>query len=81
VEPDLANMGTRAVGGKVRCLNSISIGIPAFKFFRDDVLHVGGILVAMATMPEHTSERFCQGKSYLDCSSRYFRFKVAHKLE
>ncbi|KAF2008315.1 FabD/lysophospholipase-like protein, partial [Aaosphaeria arxii CBS 175.79] len=73
--------GPEPLEGKVRCVVSIGTGVPSLKPFDDDVLHIGGTLVAMATETEQTAERFRRDKAYLDDSNRYFRFNVAHGLE
>lgn len=56
-------------------------GRPFLKPFRDDVLHIGETLVAIATETEHTAERFCQDKSHLEDSGHYYRFNVNRGLE
>jgi hypothetical protein len=52
--------------GKVQCLVSIGTGVPSLKPFRDEVLHIGQALVAIATETEQTADRFRQDKTYLD---------------
>jgi hypothetical protein len=42
---------------KVKCLVSIGTGVSSFKSFKDDVLHIGETLVAIATETEQTAER------------------------
>lgn len=44
--------GREPLEGKVQCLVSIATGIPSLKPFRDDVLHIGETLVAIATEME-----------------------------
>jgi predicted acylesterase/phospholipase RssA len=73
--------GVEPLEGKVLCLVSVGTGIPSLKPFRDDVLHMGETLVAIATETEQTAERFRQDKSQLDSSGRYFRFNVVRGLE
>jgi len=73
--------GPEPVEGKVQCVVSIGTGVPSLKPFRDDVFHIGETLVAIATETEQTAERFRRDKSYLDDSSRYFRFNVIRGLE
>ena len=73
--------GPDPLEGKVQCLVSIGTGIPSLKPFRDDLLHIGETLVAIATETEQTAERFRRDKAYLDSSYRYFRFNVVRGLE
>jgi hypothetical protein len=73
--------GPEPLSDKVRCLVSIGTGVPSLKFFRDDVLHIGETLIAIATETVQTAERFRQDKSYLDSSNQYFRFNVTRGLE
>lgn len=73
--------GPEPLEGKIQCLVSIGTGIPSLKPFRDDALHIGETLVAIATETEQTAERFRRDKAYLDNSSRYFRFNVVRGLE
>jgi len=73
--------GPDPLEGKVQCLVSIGTGIPSLKPFRDDLLHIGETLVAIATETEQTAERFRRDKAYLDSSNRYFRFNVVRGLE
>jgi predicted acylesterase/phospholipase RssA len=73
--------GSEPLEGKVQCLVSVGTGIPSLKPFRDDVLHIGETLIAIATETEQTAERFQQDKSNLDSSNRYFRFNVVRGLE
>jgi hypothetical protein len=73
--------GPDPLEGKVQCVVSIGTGIPSLKPFRDDLLHIGETLVAIATETEQTAEQFRQDKVYLDSSNRYFRFNVVRGLE
>ncbi|KAF2678494.1 FabD/lysophospholipase-like protein [Lentithecium fluviatile CBS 122367] len=73
--------GPDPLEGKVKCLVSIGTGILSLKPFRDDLLHIGKTLIAIATETEQTAERFRQDKTYLDSSNRYFRFNVIRGLE
>jgi predicted acylesterase/phospholipase RssA len=73
--------GPEPLEGKVQCLVSIGTGVPSLKPFRDDVFHISETLIAIATETEQTAERFQRDKSYLDDSSRYFRFNVIRGLE
>ncbi|RYP46519.1 hypothetical protein DL768_007291 [Monosporascus sp. mg162] len=73
--------GPDPLEGKVQCLVSIGTGIPSLKPFRNDLLHIGETLVAIATETEQTAERFRRDKAYLDGSNRYFRFNVVRGLE
>jgi Ankyrin repeats (3 copies)/Ankyrin repeat len=73
--------GVEPLEGKLQCLVSIGTGTPSLKPFRDDVLHIGETLVAIATETEQTAERFRRDKAYLDNNSRYFRFNVVRGLE
>lgn len=73
--------GLEPLDGKMQCLVSVGTGVPSLKAFRDDVLHIGETLIAIATETEQTAERFRQDKSHLDSSSRYFRFNVVRGLE
>jgi hypothetical protein len=51
------------------------------KPFQDDAFHIFDTLLAIATETEETAEKFRRDKSYLDSSSRYFRFNVVRGLE
>ncbi|KAF2711453.1 FabD/lysophospholipase-like protein [Pleomassaria siparia CBS 279.74] len=73
--------GPEPLEGKVSCLVSIGTGVPVLKSFKNDVLHIGKTLVAIATETEQTAERFRQDKSHLDNTERYYRFNVARGLE
>jgi hypothetical protein len=50
--------GLEPLEGKVKYLVSIGTGVPSLKPFKDDVLHIGDTLVAMATETQLTVERF-----------------------
>lgn len=56
-------------------------GVPSLKPFKDDVLHIGETLVAIATETEQTAERFRREKVQLDSTGRYYRFNVDRGLE
>lgn len=66
---------------KIKCLVSIGTGMPSLKPFRDDVLHIGQMLVSVATETEQTAERFRREKSHLEDSGKYYRFNVDRGLE
>jgi hypothetical protein len=66
---------------KIKCLVSISTGVPSLKPFRDDILLIGKTLVSIATETEQTVERFRRDKSHLEDSSQYHRFNVDRGLE
>jgi hypothetical protein len=66
---------------KLKVLVSIGTGIPSIQSFRDDMLHIGGSLVAIATETENTAEKFRRDKSTLDDDRRYYRFNVVRGLE
>jgi hypothetical protein len=65
----------------VNCLVSIGTGVPSLKPFKDDVLHIGETLVAIATETEQTAERFRRERSLLDSTGRNYRFNVVRGLE
>lgn len=67
--------------GRVKCLVSIGTGVPSLKSFKDDVLHIGATLVAIATETEVTAERFQRERPALDSTGRYYRFNVDRGLE
>ncbi|KAG9196814.1 hypothetical protein G6514_004066, partial [Epicoccum nigrum] len=67
--------------GQVKCLVSIGTGVPSLKPFKDDVLHIGATLVAIATETEMTAERFQRERPLLDSTGRYYRFNVDRGLE
>ncbi|MCJ1310207.1 hypothetical protein MMC25_003869 [Agyrium rufum] len=73
--------GPQPLESKVQCLISIGTGVPSLKSFPDDVLNIGGTLVAIATDTEQTAENFRRDKIFLDNTNRYFRFNVSHGLE
>lgn len=50
--------GPEPLEGRVKCLMSIGTGITSLEPFRDDVLHIGKTLVAIATETEQTAEQF-----------------------
>ena len=55
--------------------------MPSLKPFRDDVLHIGETLIAIATEMEQTAERFRHERPLLDSTGRYYRFNVLRGLE
>jgi predicted acylesterase/phospholipase RssA len=73
--------GPEPLEGKVKCLVSIGTGVPSLKPFKDDVLHIGDTLVAMATETQLTAERFQREQVLLDTTGRYYRFNVVRGLE
>jgi predicted acylesterase/phospholipase RssA len=73
--------GPEPLEGKVKCLVSIGTGVPSLKPFKDDVLHIGATLVAIATETEQTAERFRHEKTLLNSTGRYYRFNVVRGLE
>jgi predicted acylesterase/phospholipase RssA len=73
--------GPEPLEGKVKCLVSIGTGVPSLKAFKDDVLHIGQTLAAIATETEQTAERFRRERSLLDSTERYYRFNVLRGLE
>jgi predicted acylesterase/phospholipase RssA len=73
--------GQEPLEGKVKCLVSIGTGVPSLKPFKDDVLHIGKTLVAIATETEQTAERFRRERGPLDNMGRYYRFNVVRGLE
>jgi hypothetical protein len=73
--------GPEPLEGKVKCLVSIGTGVPSLKPFKDDVLHIGETLVAIATETEQTAERFRRERALLDSTGRYYRFNVVRGLE
>ena len=60
---------------------SIGTGVPSLKPFKDDVLHIGETLIAIATETEQTAERFRRERPLLDSTGRYYRFNVDRGLE
>ena len=73
--------GPEPLEGRVKCLVSIGTGVPSLKPFKDDVLHIGKTLVAIATETEQTAERFRRERPVLDSTGRYYRFNVDRGLE
>jgi predicted acylesterase/phospholipase RssA len=73
--------GSEPLEDKIQCLVSIGAGVPSLKPFREDALHIGETLMAIAAETEQTAEKFRRDKACLDDSRRYFRFNVSHGLE
>jgi hypothetical protein len=73
--------GPEPLEGRVKCVVSIGTGVPSLKPFKDDVLHIGETLVAIATETEQTAERFRRERQLLDNTDRYYRFNVVRGLE
>ena len=73
--------GPEPVDRRIKCLVSIGTGIPSIMPFRDDILHIGQTLIAIATETEQTAERFRRDKTHLDDTRRYYRFNVIRGLE
>jgi predicted acylesterase/phospholipase RssA len=73
--------GPESLEGQVKCVVSIGAGVPSLKPFKDDVLHIGETLVAIATETEQTAERFRRERPLLDSTGRYYRFNVVRGLE
>ena len=73
--------GPEPLEGKIKRLVSIGTGVPSLKPFKDDVLHIGETLVAIATETERTAEKFRRERSLLASTRRYYRFNVNHGLE
>jgi predicted acylesterase/phospholipase RssA len=73
--------GPEPLEGKVKCLVSIGTGVPSLQAFKDDVLHIGETLAAIATETELTAERFRRERALLDSTRRYYRFNVLRGLE
>ena len=73
--------GPEPLEGKIKRLVSIGTGVPSLKPFKDDVLHIGETLVAIATETEQTAEKFRRERSLLASTRRYYRFNVNHGLE
>jgi predicted acylesterase/phospholipase RssA len=73
--------GPEPIEGRVKCLVSIGTGVPSLKPFKNDVLHIGETLVAIATETEQTAERFRRERQLLDSTDRYYRFNVVRGLE
>ncbi|KAI3332970.1 FabD/lysophospholipase-like protein [Ustulina deusta] len=66
---------------KLECLVSIGTGLPGLQPVRDDIVHIGATLKALATETEKTAEQFHRDKPSLDDQGRYYRFNVARGLE
>lgn len=73
--------GPEPLEGRVKCLVSIGTGVPSLKPFKNDVLHIGPTLVAIATETEMTAEQFRRDRPLLDSTGRYYRFNVDRGLE
>jgi predicted acylesterase/phospholipase RssA len=73
--------GPELLESKVKCLVSIGTGVPSIKPFKDDMLHIGKTLVAIATETEVTAEKFRRERPLLDDTGRYYRFNVMRGLE
>jgi predicted acylesterase/phospholipase RssA len=73
--------GPEPLESRIKCLVSIGTGVPSIKPFKDDVLHIGKTLIAIATETEQTAQRFRRDKTHLDDTGRYYRFNVASGLE
>ncbi|TAQ87275.1 hypothetical protein B7494_g4384 [Chlorociboria aeruginascens] len=73
--------GSQQLENKIKCLVSIGTGVPSSKKYRDDVLHIGETLAAIATETERTAERFRRDKSHLEDHGQYYRFNVDRGLE
>lgn len=73
--------GSELLEGRVKCLVSIGTGVPSLKPFKDDVLHIGKTLIAIATETERTAEQFQRDRQELDSTGRYYRFNVVRGLE
>ncbi|KAF2241387.1 hypothetical protein BU26DRAFT_440787, partial [Trematosphaeria pertusa] len=73
--------GPEPLEGRVKCLISVGTGAPSLKPFKDDVLHIGETLVAIATETEQTAERFRRERSLLADTGRYYQFNVNRRLE
>jgi hypothetical protein len=73
---------TGAARGHVKCLPVVSVwkGVLSLKPLKDDVLHIGETLVAIATETEQTAERVRRERALLDSTGRY-RFNVVRGLE
>lgn len=64
--PGAAGLGPEPLESKVKCLVSIGTGVPSLKSSKDDVLHIGETLIAIATETEQTAERFRRERPLLD---------------
>jgi hypothetical protein len=60
---------------------SIRTGVPSLKPFKDNVLHIGETLVAIATETEWTAERFQRKRPLLDSTEQYYRFNILRGLQ
>jgi hypothetical protein len=56
--------GPEPLEGKVKCLVSIGTGVLSLKPFKDDVLHIGKTLVAIATETERTARGGTTGSTW-----------------
>jgi hypothetical protein len=72
--------GPEPLEGRVKCLVSIGTGVPSLKPFKDDVLHIGETLVAIARKNERTAERFQHEWVLLDNTGQYYRFDIVSGL-
>jgi hypothetical protein len=68
--------GLGPLQGKFNCLVSDGTEVPLVKSFREDVLHIGETLVAIATETEQTAERFRLERAFLESTERYYRFNI-----
>jgi predicted acylesterase/phospholipase RssA len=73
--------GPEPLESKVKCVVSIGTGVPSLKPFKDDVLHIGETLLAMAAETGKTTEQFRRERPLLDSTGRYYRFNVVRGLE
>ncbi|KAF1362124.1 FabD/lysophospholipase-like protein [Lizonia empirigonia] len=73
--------GPEPLEGRVKCLVPIGTGVPSLKPFKDDVLHIGTTLAAIATETEGTAAQFRRERPLLDSTGRYYRFNVDRGLE
>jgi predicted acylesterase/phospholipase RssA len=73
--------GLEPLEGQIKGLVSIGTGVPSLKPFKDDALHIGKTLIALATETEQTAEKFRREKSLLDETGRYYRFNVTSGLD
>jgi hypothetical protein len=60
---------------------SIGTGVPSLKPFKNNVLHIGKTLVAIAIEIEQTAERFWRKRGLLDSMGRYYRFNIVRGLK
>jgi hypothetical protein len=61
--------------------SSADVAVPSLKPFKDDMLHIGKTLVAIATDTEMIAEGFRREPPLLDNTGRYYRFNVVRGLE